>query len=208
MQKGIFISFEGTDGSGKTTQINLLSEYMQSRGYDLVALREPGGVAISERIRSVVLDSRHTEMDQVTEMLLYAAARAQLVAQVILPALNAGKSVICDRFVDSSYIYQGYARGLGIETVKAVNDIATRSLMPDITFFMDVDPELALKRRYDNSQPDRLELESMAFHRKVYDGYVLLCDQYPDRIKRISGMEGIEASFSQIRSYMNAFLCR
>lgn len=208
MHKGIFISFEGTDGSGKTTQIALLSEYMQNRGFEPITLREPGGVAISERIRSVVLDNRHTEMDQVTEMLLYAAARAQLVAQVIVPALNAGKCVICDRFVDSSYIYQGYARGLGIDRVKAVNDIATRSLMPDITFFMDVDPEVALKRRFDSSQPDRLEMEGADFHRKVYEGYILLCGLYPDRMKRISGMEGIEASFSQIESHMNAYLCR
>lgn len=208
MNKGLFISFEGTDGSGKTTQISLLSEYMQSRGFDPVTLREPGGVAISERIRSVVLDNRHTEMDEVTEMLLYAASRAQLVAQVILPALKSGKSVICDRFVDSSYIYQGYARGLGIDMVKAVNDIATRNLMPDITFFMDVDPQVALKRRFDSSQPDRLELEGVAFQQKVYDGYMRLCGLYPDRMKRISGSEGIEASFSQIRGYMDAFLCR
>lgn len=208
MHKGIFISFEGTDGSGKTTQIALLSEYLQNRGFEPVTLREPGGVSISERIRSVVLDNQHTEMDQVTEMLLYAAARAQLVVQVIIPALNMGKCVICDRFVDSSYIYQGFARGLGIDTVKAVNDIATRSLMPDITFFMDVDPELALKRRYDSSLPDRLEMEGVDFHRKVYEGYILLCSLYPDRVKRISGMEGIEASFSQIQGYMNAFLCR
>jgi dTMP kinase len=208
MHKGLFITFEGTDGSGKTTQIALLTEYMQSMGHEPVTLREPGGVAISERIRSVVLDNRHTEMDEVTEMLLYAAARAQLVAQVILPALNAGKSVICDRFVDSSYIYQGFARGLGLETVKAVNDIATRNLMPDITFFMDVDPQVALKRRYDNSQPDRLEMEGVAFHQKVYEGYVRLCSLFPERMKRISGMEGIEASFIQIKSYMNAFLCR
>lgn len=208
MHKGIFITFEGTDGSGKTTQITLLSEYLQKRGFDPVTLREPGGVAISERIRSVVLDNRHTEMDQVTEMLLYAASRAQLVAQVIMPALNAGKCVICDRYVDSSYIYQGFARGLGIDTVKTVNDIATRNLMPDITFFMDVDPELALKRRFNSSQPDRLEMEGVDFQRKVYEGYILLCSMYPERMKRISGTEGIEASFSQIKGYVDAFLCR
>ncbi len=208
MHKGIFISFEGTDGSGKTTQIALLSEYLNGKGFEPLILREPGGAVISERIRSVVLDNRHTEMDQVTEMLLYAASRAQLVAQIILPSLNMGKCVICDRFVDSSYIYQGFARGLGMETVKAVNDIATRNLMPDITFFMDVDPEVALKRRFDSSQPDRLEMEGVAFQRKVYEGYIRLCKLYPERMKRISGNEGIDASFSQIKSYMDAFLCR
>lgn len=206
--KGIFITFEGTDGSGKTTQIGLLSEYLRNMGFDPITLREPGGVAISERIRAVVLDSRHAEMDEVTEMLLYAASRAQLVSQVILPSLEAGKCVICDRFVDSSYIYQGYARGLGIDVVRTVNDIATRSLMPDITFFMDIDPEVALRRRLSDSQPDRLEQEGVAFQRKVYEGYVRLCELYPDRIKRISGENGIEAAFSQIRCCMEEFLCR
>lgn len=205
---GLFITFEGTDGSGKTTQIGLLCDFLRNRGFDPITLREPGGVAISERIRSVVLDNRHTEMDEVTEMLLYAASRAQLVSQVILPALESGKSIICDRYVDSSYIYQGYARGLGIDMVKTVNDIATRGLMPDITFFMDMDPEIALKRRLDSSQPDRLEQEGVAFQRKVYDGYIYLCGLYPDRIKRISGANGIEAAFSQIQCCMEDFLCR
>ncbi len=207
-RNGLFITFEGTDGSGKTTQIGLLSNFLRARGFDPVNLREPGGVAISERIRSVVLDKQHTEMDEVTEMLLYAASRAQLVSQVILPALESGKSVICDRYVDSSYIYQGYARGLGIEMVKTVNDIATRGLMPDMTFFMDMDPEIALKRRLENGQPDRLEQEGVAFQRKVYEGYIHLCEMYPDRIKRISGAKGIEMAFSQIQHYMEDFLCR
>ena len=181
---------------------------MHSKGLNHITLREPGGVAISEEIRSIVLDNRYKEMDQVTEMLLYAAARAQLVSQVIQPSLASGKSVICDRFVDSSYIYQGYARGLGIELVKTVNDVATRNLMPDITFFMDIDPVLALKRRFDNSQPDRLEAEGTAFQKKVYEGYIKLAGLYPDRIKIISGIHGIDAAFSQIKSYVDVLLCR
>lgn len=208
MKKGLFITFEGTDGSGKTTQINLLSDYLKIRDMNPVTLREPGGVVISEKIRSVLLDNRYTEMDPITEMLLYAASRAQLVSQVIIPALESGKCVICDRYVDSSYVYQGYARGLGIEMIKTINDIATREFVPDITFFMDIDPETAIRRRYKAGEPDRLEMESISFHKKVYEGYVRLAGLYPERIKRISGEDGIEAVFSQIKRHIDDLLSR
>jgi dTMP kinase len=148
MRKGLLITFEGGDGSGKSTQLSLLKEYLIQKGIKILTLREPGGVAISEKIRKIILDNKNTEMSPVTEMLLYAASRAQLVSQVIKPSLEKGITVICDRFVDSSYVYQGLARGLGIDTVKLVNDIATEYILPDITFFMDIAPELALKRRF------------------------------------------------------------
>ena len=134
MRKGLFITFEGSDGSGKSTQLTLLKEYLTNKGIKIITLREPGGVAISEKIRSIILDNRNTEMNPVTEMLLYAASRAQLVSQLIKPSLENGITVICDRFVDSSYVYQGLARGLGMDTVKLVNNIATGNIMPDITF--------------------------------------------------------------------------
>ncbi len=208
MKKGFFISFEGGDGSGKTTQIGLLQEYLTNKGIDAAILREPGGVKISEKIREIVLDKQNSEMDMVAEMLLYAAARAQLVSEVIRPCLERGNSIICDRFVDSSYIYQGYARGLGIDLVKTVNDIATGGIMPDLTFFMDIDPEVALRRRLNAGQPDRLEMENFSFHRRVYEGYVYLSNLYPERVKRISGENGIEESFLQIKGYVDALLCR
>lgn len=208
MKKSFFVSFEGGDGSGKTTQIGHLQEYLINKGIDAVILREPGGVKISEKIREIVLDKQNSEMDMVTEMLLYAAARAQLVSEVIRPCLERGTSIICDRFVDSSYIYQGYARGLGIDVVKTVNDIATGGIMPDLTFFMDIDPEVALRRRLNAGQPDRLEMENISFHRRVYEGYVHLSSLFPERVKRISGENGIEESFLQIKGYVDGLLCR
>ncbi|HEY8499457.1 MAG TPA: dTMP kinase [Clostridia bacterium] len=208
MRKGLFITFEGGDGSGKSTQLSLLKEYLIKKGIKILTLREPGGAAISEKIRNIILDNRNAEMSPVTEMLLYAASRAQLVSQVIKPSLEKGITVICDRFVDSSYVYQGLARGLGIDTVKLVNDIAIENIMPDITFFMDIDPELALKRRFDASIPDRLENESISFHRDVYEGYLKLTGLYPERIKRINGEIGIEAAFLTIKEYIDDLLCR
>lgn len=208
MEKGLFITFEGGDGSGKTTQINLLSVYMKSKGIDIITVREPGGVPISEKIRDLILDNRNTDMNDITEMLLYAASRAQLVSQVILPAINSKKCVICDRFVDSSYVYQGLARGVGIDIVKTVNDIATQKLIPDITFFMDVDPNAAIKRRLKAGSPDRLEMENITFHQKVYEGYVKLAKMYPDRIKRINGSLEIEEAFLQIKKIADVLLCR
>jgi len=208
MRKGFFISFEGGDGSGKTTQIRLLKEYIAGRGVDVVTVREPGGVPVSEKIREIILDSRNTDMDNITEMLLYAASRAQLVSQVIIPALNYGKCVICDRFVDSSYVYQGIARGLGIDMIKTVNDIATRKLVPDITFFIDVEPENALKRRLNTTEPDRLEREDISFHLRVYQGYIKIAEMYPDRIKRIDGSLKEEEVFLQIKRHIDHLFCR
>ncbi|HEY8420748.1 MAG TPA: dTMP kinase [Thermoclostridium sp.] len=208
MKKGLFITFEGGDGSGKTTQINLLKNYIDSKGIEVVTVREPGGVPVSEKIREIILDRRNTDMDNITEMLLYAASRAQLVSQVIIPALSSGKCVICDRYVDSSYVYQGIARGLGLGIVKTVNEIATRKLVPDITFFMDIDPGSALKRRLDAAEPDRLESLDISFHHKVYQGYMELAGMYPDRIKRINGSLKVEEVFSQIKEHIDAIICR
>jgi dTMP kinase len=181
---------------------------LTKKGIKIISLREPGGVTISEKIRNIILDNKNTEMSPVTEMLLYAASRAQLVSQVIKPSLEKGITVICDRFVDSSYVYQGLARGLGINTVKLVNDIATENILPDITFFMDIDPELALERRFNESIPDRLENEGITFQHEVYNGYLKLIEMYPERIKRINGEIGINAAFSSVKEYIDALLCR
>ncbi len=147
MNKGIFITFEGNDGSGKTTQIMLLLEYLKQKGIDVITLREPGGTDMGEKIRDILLDNRNKGMSPVAEMLLYAASRAQLVSTVIKPELARNKAVICDRFIDSSLAYQGIARGLGTENVWAVNKLAVDDCLPDITFFMDVDADTAMARR-------------------------------------------------------------
>ena len=174
MNKGLFITVEGVDGCGKTTQIKLMEKYLREKGINVVLAREPGGTDISEAIRSIILDARNTEMSYITEMLLYASARAQLVAQVIKPALNKGNVVICDRFIDSSYVYQGFGRGIELKTIEEVNRIAMDGIEPDITFFFDLRPEVALRRRIEASETDRMEKENIEFHNKVYSGYLKL----------------------------------
>ena len=183
--KGIFITMEGPDGAGKTTQIELLSASLQERGYEVLLTREPGGTKISEAIRGILLDPAYKEMKPETELLLYAAARAQLVQQVIGPAVEAGKAVISDRFVDSSVVYQGIARGLGIETVYAVNRPAIGKYMPDATFLLDLSAKEGIARKKNQAELDRMEQESLDFHEKVAAGYRTLAERDPERILTI-----------------------
>lgn len=171
MPRGYFITLEGPDGSGKSTQVGLLKQYFMDRGLEVVLTREPGGTRISEKIRDIILDTSNTEMSPVTEALLYAASRAQHVHEVIKPAISAGKVVICERYVDSSVVYQGIARGLGADTIMAINSVAIQGVMPDLTFLFDVNPEKALNRKIRNNEADRLEREDIEFHKKVYNGY-------------------------------------
>ena len=165
----MFVTFEGCEGVGKSTQLNMLKEYLSATEQEAVYVREPGSTRISEKIRSVILDPANTEMTAETEALLYAAARAQLVSEVILPALSAGKTVICDRYVDSSAAYQGYARGLGIDFVRRINSYALANAMPDVTVFIDLRPSDAFRSV---RREDRLEREKAEFHDKVYEGYL------------------------------------
>ena len=165
----MFVTFEGCEGVGKSTQLNMLKEYLSATGQEAVYVREPGSTRISEKIRSVILDPANTEMTAETEALLYAAARAQLVSEVILPALSVGKTVICDRYVDSSAAYQGYARGLGIDFVRRINSYALANAMPDVTVFIDLRPSDAFRSV---RREDRLEREKAEFHDKVYEGYL------------------------------------
>lgn len=190
MREGYFISFEGGDGSGKSTQIQILREFLEERGYDVILTREPGGTPISEKVRSIILDKANSEMDDMTEALLYAAARAQLVSQVIRPALEEGKVVICDRFVDSSMAYQAYARGLG-DPVKIINAFAVGDCMPDLTILLKVNPQVG-SSRIGNRERDRIELASSDFHEKVYEGYLQLEKLYPERIVGIDAADTIE----------------
>ena len=189
MRKGLFISIEGPDGSGKSTQISLLRKYFEERGTDVVLTREPGGTPISEKIREIILDKNNKEMDAMTEALLYASSRAQHVAEVIKPALEAGKIVICDRFIDSSIAYQGYGRGLG-DCVRVINEYAVRGCMPDVTFLLEMDPKIG-KERISADNQDRLEQEKLEFHKKVFDGYMEIEKKF-DRIIGIDAARSIE----------------
>jgi dTMP kinase len=206
MKQSLFITVEGTDGSGKTTQIKLMENYLKTEGYEVVLTREPGGTVISEKIRSIILDTGNIEMDSITELLLYTSARAQLVAEVIKPALNSGKIVICDRFVDSAFVYQGYGRGINLKQIADVNRIALNGLSPDVTFFFDIKPEIALARRKATSQADRIESENIEFHKKVYEGYKRLAMLYPERITPIDSNREINEIFKDIEKCLSAFL--
>ena len=197
--KGIFITMEGPDGSGKTTQISLLSDFLKEQGYEVLITREPGGTVISEAIRALLLDPSHREMKPETEMLLYAAARAQLVQQVIGPAIDAGQAVISDRFVDSSVVYQGIARGLGVDTVYAVNRPAIGKYRPDVTFLMELSAEEGIRRKKDQAELDRMEQESLDFHRKVAEGYRALKEQDRDRIYPIDATLPITVIYGMIK---------
>lgn len=165
----MFVTFEGCEGVGKSTQLALLKDYLKKTGQEAVYVREPGSTEISEKIRSIILDPENTAMTAQTEALLYAAARAQLVAEVIRPALDAGKTVICDRYVDSSVAYQGYARGLGVGFVAKINSYALENAVPDVTVFIDLRPSASFRSV---SRDDRLEREEGSFHDKVYEGYM------------------------------------
>lgn len=190
MSKGLFISIEGPDGSGKSTQIENIKQFFCDKGIDIVFTREPGGTAIGERIREIILDKNCSEMDYMTEAMLYAAARSQHVAQVIRPSLEEGKIVICDRFVDSSIAYQGYGRKLG-DAVAIINDFAIGKCLPDVTFLMKLDPRIG-RRRIDADKQDRLEREQDDFHIAVFEGYLELEKKYKDRIVGIDASRSIE----------------
>lgn len=189
---GLFITIEGPDGSGKSTQIKKLAEYLKKKGSAVIVTREPGGTKISERIREIILDRENIEMDPVTEALLYAASRAQHVAEVIQPALESGKTVICDRFVDSSIVYQGIGRGLGVEAVENVNRIAVKNILPQITFLFQLCPEVGLERKTEQGEKDRLEQEALDFHQRVFEGYQGLKALYPQRIVVVDANRSIE----------------
>ena len=202
MPKGIFITLEGPDGSGKSTQVENIKSYFANKRREVVVSREPGGTLISEKLRSIVLDNANAEMDDITEMFIYAAARAQHVAEKIRPALERDAVVICDRFVDSSIAYQGYGRNLGNQ-VSEVNRYATGGLEPNITFFMDLDPEVG-RARIGKDVRDRLGQQKLDFHYRVYEGYKALCDKYPERVVRIDASKTIDEIKEDIYSKLEA----
>lgn len=183
----MFITLEGGEGSGKSTAIKTIVPRLKELGYDVILTREPGGTPIAEEIRNVILDKKNVAMDPMTEALLYAASRRQHIVEKIIPALKSGKIVVCDRFLDSSLAYQGGARGLGIDKVYELNQYATNGLLPDLTIFFELKPEAGLKRIEANSsrEVNRLDVEKMSFHKKVYDSFETLANRFPNRIVRI-----------------------
>ncbi|RKY61730.1 MAG: dTMP kinase [Candidatus Neomarinimicrobiota bacterium] len=186
MKKGILITFEGIDGSGKTTQINALIQRLQEAGMSYRLFREPGGTEIGEKIRDILLDKKNENMLNVTELLLYSASRYQLTVSEIIPALEAGNVVICDRFYDSTTAYQGYGRGIDLEFIYRLNDIATNSVTPDKTFILDIDLE-ERRKRLGKKNLDRLERETLEFHRKVRMGFLEMAEQNPERFVVLDG---------------------
>lgn len=178
MVKGKFITFEGCEGSGKSTQVKLLAAYLESQKIDYILTREPGGSPISEQIRNIILDGSNTAMCDECEALLYAASRIQHVKEKVLPALEAGKIVLCDRYIDSSLAYQGYARGLGQGYVADINAKAYGLCPPDLTVFFDITPDEAFRRKNGADLNDRMELQGLEFHRRVYEGYKQLLSVY------------------------------
>lgn len=199
MTKGLFITIEGGEGAGKSSITKRIEEQLTSDGYPVVRTREPGGIPISEKIRAILLDVRHTKIDDRTEALLYAAARRQHLVEKVIPALEKGAIVLCDRFVDSSLVYQGYARGIGIEAVKIVNEFAIAGYRPDLTLLFDVDPEIGLARiKKDHyREQNRLDQESLEFHHRVREGYLLLQQMEPDRIKIIDANQPFSEVYNE-----------
>ncbi|WP_172373753.1 dTMP kinase [Sporosarcina jiandibaonis] len=207
-QNGLFITFEGPEGAGKTTVISKLYDRLKADGRQVVLTREPGGIRIAEKIRTVILDTDNIEMDAKTEALLYAAARRQHLVEKVIPALEEGAIVLCDRFIDSSLAYQGYARGLGIDEVLQINQFAIGDTMPDLTVFFDINPAEGLSRIAQNNEREmnRLDKENISFHEKVYEGYKELIQRYPNRIvktdARLAEKDVIENVWKIVRSQL------
>ncbi len=192
MLKGKFITFEGGECTGKTTIINEIAKKLTSLGFDVIITREPGGIDIAEQIREIILNPKNTKMVPETEALLYAASRMQHLKEKVIPALEAGKIVLCDRYLDSSLVYQGYARNLGVKSILEINHFATM-YMPDLTIFIDVKPEIALGRLNSRKEKvDRLDSEGLLFHQKVYNGYLEVAKMYKNRIKSVDGNNSLE----------------
>lgn len=201
MNKGKFIVFEGGEGSGKTTILEMIYDYLITKGIECIKTREPGGIKISENIREIILDKDNTNMDSKTEALLYAAARRQHLVEKVIKALNEGKVVLCDRFIFSSLAYQGYARDLGIEEIYNINKFAIDEYMPDLNILFDIDPKIGLARinKNSNREVNRLDLEKLDFHYKVREGYNILANKYNENFIKINAEETIEEVFEKVR---------
>lgn len=209
-KRGLFITFEGGEGSGKTTLIKEIHSALEEQGIKNIVTREPGGSKIAEEIRNIILDKKNTLMDPRTEALLYAASRRQHLVEIVEPALQEGTIVLSDRYLDSSLAYQGYARNLGIEEVYKINEFAIDGTMPDLTFYLDLSPEEGLRRiaLHRQNEVNRLDLEKLEFHKKVHEGYKLLLERFPGRIKRIDASQSVLDEKKEVMSYIHELIRR
>ncbi len=205
---GIFITFEGCEGCGKSTQLERVAARLRDAGVDVVATREPGGTPVGDRVREVLLDTSHAGMAPMAELLLYEASRAELVAEVIRPALARGAIVLCDRFADSSTAYQSYGRGLPLAEVIELNRMATGGLVPDRTILLDVEPTVGLTRAAGVGAADRLESEEVAFHERVREGFLRLCDAEPDRFDVVDANRDAETVATDVAESLQDLLPR
>lgn len=209
IDKGVFITIEGPEGAGKTTIIQMLARQLEQYGYNVVQTREPGGIDIAEQIRHVILAKENTAMDPRTEALLYAAARRQHLVEKVKPSLEQGAIIICDRFIDSSLAYQGFARGLGVDEVFSINQFAIEDMMPILTLYFDIDPELGLRRinQHKGREVNRLDLETIEFHQRVREGYLQLVKRFSDRIQVVDASKTVDevylAALTKIKTILN-----
>lgn len=195
---GLFVTMEGIEGCGKSTQARLLSAHLQARSIECILTREPGGTRIGDLVRGILLDPKHADMSPRGELLLYAAARAQHVDSIIRPALQEGKVVVCDRYTDSTVAYQGYGLGIDVEIVKSINTIATDRLFPHLTFVFDLEPELGLRRKFGDAvtsslDADRIEQRTLPYHARVRRGYAKIAEEHPERVTVIDAAQSAEA---------------
>ncbi|KAB7663256.1 dTMP kinase [Bacillus sp. B1-b2] len=208
MTKGLFITLEGPEGAGKTTVLDMLLKHYQEQGKKIYKTREPGGIPIAEKIREIILHPAHTEMDARTEALLYAAARRQHLVEKVIPALEEEAIILCDRFIDSSLAYQGYARGLDMDEIWNINQFAIGEVMPQLTLYFDLDPEVGLERihKTNNREVNRLDLEDLPFHLRVQEGYYKVMERYPERIVKIDASQSLEGVLNQAIEIMDKYI--
>lgn len=202
--KGSFITFEGCEGVGKTTQVERLRRYLEESGQKALFLREPGGTVISEKIRAMLLSKENDKMNGKCEALLYSAARAQLLGEVVAPALAEGMTVVCDRFTDSTFAYQGAARGLGTDFIDALNRLTCGDIVPDLTVFLDMPPRKAFERKGGADKNDRLESQSIEFHEKVYAGYKEVAKRYPERFVCVDASKDADGVWADVIAVIRA----
>ena len=208
MNRGRFIVFEGGDGSGKSTALEKIYDFLIKSGIDCIKTREPGGIKISEDIRNIILDTNNINMDRKTEALLYAAARRQHLVERVIPELDKGKIVLCDRFIYSSLAYQGYARGIPVEEIFEINKFAIGEYMPDLNIFFDISPEVALSRISKNAdrEVNRLDLEKIDFHNRVREGYYKLIDKNRDEFQIVNAEKSIDEVFNETKDIIMNFI--